>query len=283
MRSTVTEDQQQFYADNGYLVMEEILSEEELEVWRRAVDEAVDQRGRQRFSFANPSEGERAGSDREIVAASGDQGGQGYYDQVFTQRVNLWQTSVAVRELLLDPALGRLVGEVGRLEGIRIWHDQALIKEPYANPTAFHLDVAYWSFTSPEAITIWIALDDATLENGCLYYVPGSHRAEKYDNVGIGRSIGALYDVYPEWRDVWARPCPVRAGGALFHNGLTFHGAGANMTPARRRAMTCAYMPDGCRFNGTPNVLPPAYLATLSVGDILDNEDQNPLVYSRRS
>ena len=54
------------------------------------------------------------------------------------------------------------------------------------------------------------------------------------------------------------------------------------MTPGRRRAMTCAYMPDGCSFNGTANVLPPDYLATLSVGDVLDNEAQNPLVYPRR-
>ena len=128
-----------------------------------------------------------------------------------------------------------------------------------------------------------MALDDASLENGCLYYMPGSHKAKKFDNVGIGPSIGALFDVYPEWRDVAADPCPVPAGGALFHNGLTFHGAGANMTPGRRRAMTCAYMPDGCRFNGTPNVLPPDYLTTLKVGDLLDNEAQNPLIYSRKS
>jgi ectoine hydroxylase-related dioxygenase (phytanoyl-CoA dioxygenase family) len=170
---------------------------------------------------------------------------------------------------------------MANVDGLRIWHDQALIKGPYANPTAYHLDVPYWSFTSADAITIWVALDDATLENGCLYYVPGSHKARKFDNVGIGREIGALFDVYPEWQDVAAVPCPVPAGGALLHNGLVFHGAGANMTPGLRRAMTCAYMPDGCTFNGQANVLPPVYLATLSVGDVLDNDDQNPLVWHR--
>ena len=101
------------------------------------------------------------------------------------------------------------MGEMAGVDGLRVWHDQALIKQPYANPTAFHLDVPYWSFTSPDAITIWIALDDATLENGCLYYVPGSHKAQKFDNVDIGKEIGALFDVYPEWRDVAAAPCPV--------------------------------------------------------------------------
>ena len=53
------------------------------------------------------------------------------------------------------------------------------------------------------------------------------------------------------------------------------------MTPGFRRAMTCAYMPDGSTFNGQANVLPPAYLATLSVGDVLDKDDQNPLVWHR--
>ena len=276
MRTEVGQPDRDFYAENGYLVMEEFLSASELEQWRAAVDEAVEQRGRQRFSFPTAR-------DSEVSDTTEASEQQAYYDGVFTQRVNLWQTNDKVRELMIDPELGRVVTEVASIDGVRIWHDQALVKGPYANPTAFHLDVPYWSFTSADAITIWVALDDATLENGCLYYMPGSHKAKKFDNVGIGPSIGALFEIYPEWGNVAAHPCPVPAGGALFHNGLTFHGAGANMTPGRRRAMTCAYMPDGCAFNGTANVLPPDYLASLRVGDLLENEAQNPLVYSRKA
>ena len=185
------------------------------------------------------------------------------------------------RSFLIQEALGSFVAKVAGVDGLRVWHDQALIKEAYANPTSFHLDVPYWSFTSADAITIWIALDDATVENGCLYYLPGSHKTRKFDNVAIGSGIGALFDIYPDWRDVRAVPTPVPAGGAVLHNGLTFHGAGANMTPGRRRAITCAYMPDGATFNGQRNVLPAEYFSTLRVGDVLDNEAQNPLVYSR--
>jgi phytanoyl-CoA hydroxylase len=275
VKTTVSEQERDFYADNGYLVVDEFLDAAELERWREAVDEAVQQRGDQRFSRPTAH-------DSEVNQSSAAEEQRAYYERVFTQRVNLWQTNDKVRKLMIDPDLGRVAADVARIDGVRIWHDQALVKGPYANPTAFHLDVPYWSFTSPDAITIWVALDDATLENGCLYYMPGSHKAKKFDNVGIGPSIGALFEVYPEWRDVAAQPCPVPAGGALFHNGLTFHGAGANMTPGRRRAMTCAYMPDGCRFNGIANVLPPDYMATLQVGDLLANDDQNPLVYSRK-
>ncbi len=273
MKTKVSETDRHFYAENGYLVMEDFLSASELERWRVAVAEAIEERGDRRFSAPTARDSE--------VNIEEDTEQRAYYDRVFTQRVNLWQTNDKVRELMFDAGLGRVATEVAGIDGVRIWHDQALVKGPYANPTAFHLDVPYWSFTSADAITIWVALDDATLENGCLYYMPGSHKAKKFDNVGIGPSIGALFDVYPEWRDVAAQPCPVPAGGALFHNGLTFHGAGANMTPGRRRAMTCAYMPDGCSFNGIPNVLPPDYLAKLNIGDTLDSEAHNPLIYSR--
>lgn len=272
MRDRPTSQEKDYYRDNGFLSVPEFLDETELAAWREIIDAAIEARGKQRFSFASDEAA-------DIASAARDGEDQEYYDQVFTQRVNLWQTDDAVRNLLFQPDLGRFVGELAGVDGLRIWHDQALVKEPYANPTAFHLDVPYWSFTSADAITIWIALDDATVENGCLYYVPGSHKAQKFDNVGIGKDLGALFDVYPEWRDVRAVPCPVPAGGAVLHNGLTFHGAGANMTPGRRRAMTCAYMPQGATFNGQVNVLPPEYVGTLSVGDVLDNESQNPLVY----
>ncbi len=274
MKSTVTEEQQARYGKEGFLVVDEFLSAAELEEWRAAVDHAVEHRGRQRLAFD-------VGGEEGTSLTERSQEERDYYDSVFTQRNNLWQTDEHMKRLLLQPGLGQFVADVGGLGGVRIWHDQALIKEPYGNPTAYHLDVPFWSFKSADAITIWIALDDATIENGCLYYVPGSHLAQKFDNVGIGNELGALFEVYPEWADVAAIPCPVPAGGALLHNGLTFHGAGANMTPGRRRAMTCAYMPEGSTFNGTQNVLPPAYFQTLKVGDLLDNEEQNPLVFSR--
>lgn len=270
MRDGPTTSENEFYRDNGFLSIADFLQHDELEEWRAKVDAAVMSRGDQRLSFAIEDA-------TNIASQTSSKEEQEYYNRVFTQRVNLWQTDKEFKELLLQDALGSFVARLAGVDGLRVWHDQALIKEAYANPTSFHLDVPYWSFTSADAITVWIALDDATLENGCLFYLPGSHKARKFDNV----AIGALFDIYPDWRDVRAIPCPVPAGGAVLHNGLTFHGAGANMTPGRRRAITCAYMPDGATFNGQRNVLPPEYLATLSVGDALDNEAQNPLVYGR--
>lgn len=276
MNTCPTEEQKQLYCSQGFLVVDHFLDAAELDRWRDVVDAAVAARGGQRMSFAEDSSA-------EARALGESEEERRYYEQVFTQRINLWQTDDGVRRLIVEPAFSRFAGELAGVDGLRLWVDQAFVKPPFGNPTAYHLDVPFWSFRSPDAITIWVALDDATIENGCLYYVPGSHKAGKYDNVRIGNELGALFDVYPEWSDVTAVAAPVPAGGALFHNGLTFHGAGANMTPRPRRAMTCAYMPAGSTFNGQPNALPPAYLRALMVGDLLDNEAQNPLVYARHA
>jgi phytanoyl-CoA hydroxylase len=277
MRTELTPDEIGFYRENGFLTVPDFLDADELAAWREAVDEAVDTRGD--AVFAGPTALDDEASSREPTEEEKEEAA--YYAKVFTQRVNLWQSSEKMHALMLDSRLGHVAADLAGVDGIRIWHDQALIKPPYATFTAYHLDQPYWSFTSPDSITVWVALDDATFENGCLYYLPGSHKAQKYDNVEIGKDIGALFDVYPEWRAIDPVACPVPAGGACFHNGLTAHGAGANLTHRQRRAMTCAYMPDGCTFNGIANVLPPAYNDSLSIGDVLDDDAHNPLIFSR--
>ncbi|MCC6484488.1 MAG: phytanoyl-CoA dioxygenase family protein [Armatimonadetes bacterium] len=264
MRVDVTQKDIDSYQENGFIVWDGFLDQDELEVWRAAVDEAVEGRKTSRLP------GERWQGEAE-----------GYYGKVFKQRINLWMDNPRMKELMLDERIGKMAADLAGVEGMRVWHDQALIKGPWANPTAWHLDTPYWSFSSRDAISIWIALDDATLENGCLFFIPGSHRITRFDNVGIGEEIGALFQVYPELAGMKAVAAPMKAGSCSFHNGLTAHGAHANMTPGLRRAMTCAFMPDGSTFNGQSNVLPERILEKIKVGDLLNDPEQNPLVFSR--
>jgi ectoine hydroxylase-related dioxygenase (phytanoyl-CoA dioxygenase family) len=262
MHTQITEEQIAHYREDGFLVIEGFLDAAELEEWRRCTREAVE---------------ERLGSDRLHNQRDPD----AFYAQVFTQCLRLADTHEGMRRLMLDPRLGEVAATLAGVDGIRIWHDQALIKPPHGNPTAWHLDVPYWSFDSRDAISIWVALDDATLANGCMYYLPGSHKTARLDNAGIGQNMSDLLKIYPEWLAIDPVPCPCPGGSAVFHNGLTAHGAGANMTRHARRAMTCAYMPDGSTFNGKRNILPEAYFNSLTVGDVLDDEVQNPLVWRR--
>jgi phytanoyl-CoA hydroxylase len=255
------------YREQGFAVLDGFLTPDECARWRAACQSALEDRGDRRLP--------RAAAEYDAFFQQENE----YYNRVFRQCINLWMTSDAVRDLVLDPGLGRAATALAGTAGMRIWLDQALVKGPFAHPTSYHLDVPYWSFTSTDALTIWIALDDATMANGCLCYLPGTHRDARTRNVEIGPEIGALFDVYPAWRAVDPVFCPVPAGSAVVHNGLIAHGAGANMTPHRRFAMTIAFMPDGSTFNGQQDILPQEYAATLRPGDVLDNGTFNPLVY----
>jgi phytanoyl-CoA hydroxylase len=257
------------YQQDGFLVIENFLSAEELDFWRHALDEAVAKRNGNKMP------------DRKEVYGKGDDSDKSYYDNVFDQLINLWQDNEKIKEIMLDERLGKMAAQLSDVDGIRIWHDQALIKKPWANPTSWHLDTPYWSFSDRRALSIWVALDDATYENGCLFFIPGSCHGTTFDNPGISKNMGAIFTTYPEFKTSRSVAAPMRAGSCSFHNGLTIHGAHANMTPGYRRAMTCAYMPDGNTFNGIPNILSDEELARLKIGDPLTNNALNPLIYSR--
>ncbi|MFD1141134.1 phytanoyl-CoA dioxygenase family protein [Larkinella insperata] len=271
MKSELSEEQIANYQQDGFLVIEDFLSPQELADWRNALEEALAHRKGHKLPG------------RKEVYGKGDEADKAYYDNVFDQLLNLWQDNPAIRELMLDERLGKMAAQLAGADGIRIWHDQALIKKPWANPTSWHLDTPYWSFTDRRALSIWVALDDATLENGCLFFIPGSHRITTFDNPGIGKNMGAIFNTYPQLSTAPSVAVPMKAGSCSFHNGLTIHGAHANMTPGYRRAMTCAYMPDGNTFNGTQNILSDEQVGRLTVGDQLDDNAQNPLIYSKAS
>ncbi len=265
MNHTVSDEQIAFYQENGFVAIDDFLDADELETWRDYVGEAVASRGKRKLADGSMMEDDN------------------YYARVFAQRINLWTDHAGMRELMLDARLGEMAARLAGVDGIRIWHDQALIKPPWGNPTAWHLDNPYWSFYSRDAISIWVALDDVTRDNGCLYFLPGSHLSATYDNVGIGSNIGDLFNAYPQWHEREAVAVEMKAGSCSFHNGLVAHGAGPNMTPYHRRAMTCAYMPDGSTFNGQRNILPLEIYESYQLGDVIDNDVQTPLIYHRCS
>lgn len=262
MRCEVDAGQIESYRANGFLAIDNFLNADELENWRVQVDEAVKER------LASASQGLHNQFEPDS-----------YYSKVFVQCVKLADTHEGVRRIILDERIGKLAGTLAGVQGIRVWHDQALIKQPFGNPTGWHLDNPYWSFDSPDSISIWVALDDATLANGCMWYLPGTHLDMGRKNADISSNLGALFELNPDWREIEPVPVPCKAGSAVLHNGLVAHAAGANMTNKPRRAMTCAYMPDGSVFNGQRNVLPEDYFASLKVGDLLDSDTINPLVW----
>ncbi len=265
MKDTLTSEQVAAYQRDGFVLHRNFLSAAEVAELKSAVLEAIATMGKNKIA---------GGGD---LMVEGDK----YYDKVFTQRLNLWRINATVKRYMLNAQLGRMLCTLAGTKGMRVWHDQALIKEPFANPTAWHLDNPYWSFFSRDAISIWIALEAATPYNGCMCFIPGSQKFATYQNVGIGQNLADLFKVYPKMAEIDPVCVPMEPGDCSFHNGLCAHGAGANMTRGRRIAMTCGYMPAGSTFNGERNILPEAYFKSLKVGDVLANDDWNPLVPER--
>jgi ectoine hydroxylase-related dioxygenase (phytanoyl-CoA dioxygenase family) len=267
MKTSITPEQITKYQEDGFLYYPQLLSAEEVATLKGAVLDAVKSMGKKKVS----------GNAMDEMEDKDD-----YYTKVFTQRLNLWKINSTVKSFMLNPELGKLMASLEGVEGYRVWHDQALIKEPWGNPTAWHLDNPYWSFHSKRAISIWIALEDATYQNGCMYFIPGTQKLATFENVNIAQDLGGLFKVYPKMAETPTVSVPMKAGDCSFHNGICAHGAGANMTNGRRIAMTCAYMPIGSTFNGQRNILPKDYFESLKPGELLENDEQNPVVYSSK-
>lgn len=115
------------YQENGYHVVRNLLSPAQLEQWRKIIFSAVADRADKKYKFPQTNEDDHTNIEMD------------YYDNVFTQRVNLWQTHASVKELLLESGkvIGKIAAELENLDCVRMWHDQALVKEPFANPTAW--------------------------------------------------------------------------------------------------------------------------------------------------
>ena len=276
MKSELTEAQIASYRNNGFLVVEDFLSPDELEHWRKSTQTAVDERLSLPQTDLLPNLA-------VTTTLSNQADPESYYAQIFTQCLKLADTNADVHDFIYDPRLGKVIASLAGVDGIRLWHDQALFKPPHGNPTGWHLDNPRWSFYSRDSLSIWVALDDATYQNGCMYYVPGTHKTARYEDAALGKNLSDLFKSYPEWRAIDPVACPAKAGTAIFHNGLTAHAAGANMTNKPRRAMTCAFMPDGATFNGRRNILPKDYFASLKVGDPLNDNTVNPLLWSKHT
>jgi phytanoyl-CoA hydroxylase len=238
-RYAVTDEQVRFYAENGFVQLHNVLAPEEVAALRTALDVAIDDRKRL----------------QENWGPRGDEG----YTKVFLQLVNVWERYEAFEQYVLSSRIGGIARQLTRSASVRLWHDHALIKYPKdSKATAWHQDKVYWPMTESGALSCWMALDDVTVDNGCMWFVPRSHKLGPLNPVDLGNAGDAdLLQLLPIGSRESVRPfvAEMKAGSCTFHNGLTFHYAGPNTTDQPRRAMVTIFMPAGTHYTRLEHIV----------------------------
>jgi hypothetical protein len=161
-----------------------------------------------------------------------------------------WRLRPALHDILWHAPFVRACEQL--LGGpVRFWHDQLFCKPAgHGGVVAWHQDYSYWTRTVPmRHLTCWIGLDDSTTENGCVRYVPGSHRWPLLPRPELAGDMEAIRGVMSPEQLAAFTPvaCEVRAGEASFHHPLTLHGSDANRSPRPRRAVVLNVFADGTR------------------------------------
>ena len=161
-----------------------------------------------------------------------------------------WRITPGFHDVLWNPrflvAVSQLLGD----KSVRFWHDQLFWKPAKTGGVvAWHQDYSYWTRTKPIAhLTCWCGLDNATKENGCVQYIPGSHRWGLLPKTALAGDLHGINDFLDDkQKEQFANPqfAEVKAGEAIFHLPLTLHGSGENKSSRPRRAFVINVFADG--------------------------------------
>ena len=219
------------YRANGFVHLRGVLAPETLEAFGREITAGV----RDLNTLERPME-ERT-----------------TYEKAFLQVMNLWRERDAVRAFVFGRRLARIASELMGTGGVRLYHDQALYKEPGGGHTPWHADQYYWPLATDRCCTAWVPLQDVPLEMGPLAFAAGSHHVE------VGRGLPISDESEAEMARELERAAlphveePFALGDVSFHAGWTFHRAGPNRTGRMRAVMTVIYMDAAMRLAAPKN------------------------------
>ncbi len=223
---SITPEQVAFYREHGFVKLKDVLPPDVLDYFGAAITRTV----------------------MELKKDKGPMETRDTYGRAFIQVANLWTKSDVVKQLVFSRRLGLIAAGLMGVDGVRLYHDQALYKESGGGFTPWHADQYYWPLATNHCTTAWIPLQATPLEMGPLEFSAGSHR------IAAGRALKISDESESTLQKLLSDASfehvvePFDAGEISFHAGWLYHRAGPNTTDVPRKAMTVIYMDKDMRL-----------------------------------
>ena len=256
----LSDEQVAFYHEHGYLAPLRLLDDRQLQDMRHRLERMI----RDDYSRA----GELLGAPRVKL---GETPRMTYFQ-------GAWRVDEKFREIVFSPRLTTPLCQLLGTEAVRFFHDQVFYKPAHhGGIVAWHQDYSYWTRTTPAGhITCFLCLDDATLENGCLHVIPGSHKWDLLPKVdligGAAETMESIKSVLTPQQLSEFKPTPIflKAGECSFHHCLTLHGSYPNHSDRPRRSVVLNYMKPDTRSASAQPIMPGA--PAIELGAVVDGE-----------
>ena len=257
-------DQIEFYKKFKFIKIKQVFSSETIDYYGKIIEDQVDM-----MNELNVPLKERT-----------------TYGKAFLQLFNLWRENEEIRNFIFSQRLGSIASQLMEVDGVRMYHDQALFKEAGGGITPWHADQYYWPLSTDKTITAWIPLQSTPLEMGPLEFSAGSHKIVEGRELAISDESESVIHERLRVTDFEHVVEPFDLGEVSFHSGWVFHRAGANKTNQMRRVMTVIYMDEKMVLKQPENDGQmndwKTWCPGVKVGEIV-NSELNPVIFSNNS
>lgn len=259
---SITQEQIDFYQKNRYIKLKNVISPEAIAYFNEAITQQVNAMNQEQTAL----------EDRTT------------YGKAFLQLFNLWLESPIIKELIFSKRVAKIAADLMQVDGVRLYHDQALFKEGGGGITPWHADQYYWPLETDKTVTAWIPLQETPIEMGPLEFSAGSHTIVEGRELEIGDESEELIQKKLRVTDFKHVIEPFDLGEISFHSGWVFHRAGANVTNQMRKVMTIIYMDKDMVLKNPENKNQihdwNTWCPGATVGEII-NSPLNPILFSK--
>ena len=238
----LTEEQVAFFREEGYLANVRLLSDEQVDALNEELTAITDPAHPGNALFYEFHSNESADPNAVLFHSLGH-----------------WRITSGFHDVLWNPAFVMAASQLLGNTSVRFWHDQLFCKPArHGGVVAWHQDYSYWTRTEPmQHLTCWTGLDDASTENGCVHYIPRSHRWGLLNKPELAGDMEGVLDYLTGEQKAAFNPVPIemKRGHATFHHPLTVHGSYENKSERSRRAFVLNVFADGTRSSSNEPLL----------------------------